>query len=112
MPLRDFVCESCQTTQERYFTTQAGPPACTCGGALTLLPLTASHHGTTGVFPFTSTHIDGRGTPICVESISHLRQIEKQYGVALTAFSQNASNMNDGMRDLPTHRVGGREGRR
>ena len=107
MPLRDFKCKSCEMTQERYYTT-ATLPVCTCGGTLEVLPLSTSTHRKTGIFPFTSPHIDGTGKPITVESIGHLRQIERQYGVVLSAFSQEPSN-SDPIKDPPRHRIGGRE---
>lgn len=109
MPLRDFTCKQCGMKQERFFWATSGVPNCTCGGDLEMLPL--SELGAwrkTAVFPFTTTHIDGNGTPIVVEDIGHVRRLEKQYGVVLSAFSQNPNNP-DHIQDLPRHRVGGRE---
>lgn len=109
MPLRDFTCKQCGMTQERFYWASSGIPSCTCGGELDMLPLSElGSRYRSGVFPFTSPHISGDGTPVTVESIGHLRKIEKQYGVVLSAFSQNPSNP-DHIRDLPRHRVGGRE---
>lgn len=54
-------------------------------------------------FPFETSHINGR--PMQIESLHHLRQVERQYGVVLTAFSNNKSNWNDSVgRDLPRFR--------
>lgn len=108
MPLRDFTCEKCGKQQERFFWNASATPDCDCGGILQLLPLSNVITGKTGVFPFTSPHISGDGSPVVVESMGHLRQIEKQYGVVLSAFSQNRNNP-DHITDLPTHRVRGRE---
>ncbi len=32
------------------------------------------------------------GKPVVIESMGHLRQVEKQYGVVFSAFSQNPNN--------------------
>jgi hypothetical protein len=113
MPLRDFKCLSCEKVQERYYGFIDGEediPTCfdeDCGGQLEKQPLTASVPKT-AVFPYTCTHVDGKGTPITVESIGHLRSLEKKYGVCFSEFSQNRSNP-DSPRDLPEHRIGGEE---
>lgn len=74
-----------------------------------MLPLGASKSFTkTSVFPYECTHVDGTGKPVVIESLGHLRKIEKQYGVVFSAFSQNRNNP-DAIRDLPRHKVGGRE---
>lgn len=59
-------------------------------------------------FPFTTTHVDGKGRPITVESLGHLRSLEKQYGVVFSAFSQNPSNL-DPIKDPPRYRGWGTE---
>lgn len=54
-------------------------------------------------FPFETPHVNGK--PMVIESLHHLRQVERQYGVVLTAFSNNKSNWNDSVgRDLPRFR--------
>jgi hypothetical protein len=69
-----------------------------------LMPLSVTADDrVTKAFPFVSKHIDGKGTPIEVESMVHLRRLERTYGVCLTAFSQNPGNP-DSPRDLPTFR--------
>lgn len=108
MPLRDFKCTKCDLFQERFFHSGSPIPFCSCGGDLEMQPLTNTILGKTGVFPFTSTHLDGHGTPITVENIGHLRSLEKKYGVSVHAFSQNPGNP-DSPRDLPRQRPGGRE---
>jgi hypothetical protein len=108
MPLRDFTCKKCGKTQERFYWASKGIPDCECGGILEMLPLTNDVRGKTGIFPYTCTHVDGNGTPITIESLGHLRKVEKQYGVVFSAFSQNRNNP-DHIRDLPRHKVGGRE---
>lgn len=67
--------------------------------------MTPEYHGVRhqNIFPFTSTHIDGQGTPITIESLHHMRKVEKQYGVVLTHTGE------DSPKDLPKHRPGGRE---
>lgn len=49
--------------------------------------------GKSSVFPFETQHINGR--PMVIESLHHLRQVERQYGVMLSAFSRDKSKWND-----------------
>lgn len=58
----------------------------------------------TALYPFTSTHIDGLGTPITVNDFQHHKKIESQYGIALMHTSEDSPR-----ESLPKHRVGGRE---
>ena len=125
MPLRDFKCDSCGKEQERFFhqTTLHGSiagglsaavieetapsyPACdSCGGSLTVQPLAQDSRRFVGaVFPFTTTHIDAKGRPITVESMGHLRSLEKRYGVVLSAFSNRSTNDLTPIKDLPRYR--------
>ena len=102
MPLRDFVCKTCQGRQERFYWASEGPPTCACGGELEVLPLSdGGVYRKTGVFPYVCTHLDGKGTPIEVESLSQLRRLERQYGVSVHAFSQDSV---DSPKDLPRFR--------
>lgn len=62
----------------------------------------------TGIFPYTTTHLDGKGTPITIESLSHLRSLERQHGVKATAFSDHRSHWDDAgaaRGGLPTSRT-------
>jgi hypothetical protein len=103
MPLRDFVCKQCQAGQERFYWATEGPPTCTCGGELEMQELSVggAHRYLGSVFPYVCTHLDGKGTPISVESLPHLRRLEKQLGVVVHAFSQDSV---DSARDLPRFR--------
>jgi hypothetical protein len=105
MPLRDFTCQSCSKVQERFFWNTAGVPNCACGGELDLLPLSVGIPGKSDIFPYTTTHLDGKGTPITVESLGHARALEKKYGVVIHGFSNNKATE---FHDLPKQRVGGR----
>lgn len=58
----------------------------------------------TAAFPFEARHVTPDGKPIMIESLSHLRQVERAYGVAFTAFNNNPSNWTDNLRDLPKYR--------
>lgn len=113
MPLRDFECVSCKSTPtELFYTVKQGEitlPTCeSCGADLTMLPLSSGHiYGKTGVFPYTTTHVSGDGRPVTVESLGHLRQLERKYGVCVSGFSQDPGNP-DSPRDLPVGRPGGR----
>lgn len=124
MPIRDFRCADCGAEQERIYqqvrthtavtnyavvadeqTDPVYPPCATCGGTLTVLPLSQPSRRYVGsVFPFTTNHIDPLGKPMTIESMGHLRSVEKQYGVVLSAFSK--ANVNDisPIADLPRYR--------
>lgn len=52
-----------------------------------------------GIFPFTLPHIDGK--PMEITSIDHLRKVERQYGVVLSAFSKESINDLTPIKDLP-----------
>lgn len=106
MPLRDFKCLTCEKVQERFYHASAGSDAirCDCGGPLSMLERSDEHaRPFIGVsFPFTTPHIDPHGRPITVESMGHLRSLERQYGVVLTAFSN--TNLDDHIPNPPRYR--------
>jgi len=111
MPLHDYEC-GCGVVEERYVhSTQLGETqtCAACGASMTRLLYTDGWSRKTGVFPFTSTHIDGTGKPIVVESLGHLRSLEATYGVLATAFSQDPSNSLETPKELPQFREGGRK---
>ena len=70
-----------------------------------------SDHGTvyskTAGFPFTVNHVDGK--PMVIESLHHLRKVERQYGVVFSAFSKANERDVDPIKDLPRYRPNGRE---
>lgn len=124
MPLRDFKCNDCGLEQERFYqpsklrikadnfretlheeTDPAYPPCEVCRGSLTVLPLSQPSRRYVGsVFPFTTPHISPDGKPMVIESMGHLRAVEKQYGVVLPAFSKNNINDTDPVKDPPRYR--------
>lgn len=54
-----------------------------------------ARHVPHAVFPFTSDHISSKaGHPVEVNSLHHLRQLEKQYGVSSVAFNTDSANFN------------------
>ena len=115
MPIRDFVCTVCMAEQERIYEVRDGEkliPNCNNCRSKSTLEMTANLRTTrlakTAVFPFTSTHIDQKGTPIVVESMGDVRRLERKYGVCMTGFSNNDNNL-DTPKDLPMGRPGGRE---
>jgi hypothetical protein len=66
-------------------------------------------HGTTysksQVFPFESRHVAPDGKPLIIESMQHLRKVEKQYGVAFSAFNNEVNNSVDPLKgNLPRYR--------
>lgn len=108
MPLRDFECVLCGAVQERYYQSMEKLPPCSvCHGPLNPGELSTSF-AKTGVFPYTTTHLTGDGKPVTIESLGHLRSLERQYGVVVHAFSNEPSNQST-PRDLPRHRPNGRE---
>lgn len=57
----------------------------------------------TSAFPFDTPHISGKN--MTIESMGHLRKVERDYGVVLTAFANNPSNWTDNLKgDLPKYR--------
>jgi len=124
LPLRDFTCNACGRAQERFYqqvntyiaatnraivadeqTDPTYPPCESCGGTLTVLPLAQPSRRYVGsVFPFTTNHVDPDGKPMTIENMGHLRAVEKQYGVVLSAFSQRSVNDMTPIKDLPRYR--------
>jgi hypothetical protein len=81
------------------------PPCEDCGGTLTVLPLSQPTRRYVGaVFPFSTNHIDPKGRPMVIESLGHLRSVEKAYGVVLPAFSKSNINDMDPIKDPPRYR--------
>ena len=113
MPLRDFKCPNCKLVEEQYYKTDHGVEeelrCYSCGGILLKMPLSAGVNRKTACFPFDTPHVRGDGKTMTITDIGHLRQVERNYGVKLTAFSDNPSNWNDNSRDLPKYRPNARE---
>ena len=72
---------------------------------------TPEGHGTvyskTAAFPFEVNHITGK--PMVIESLHHLRSVERQYGCVFSAFSKSNERDLDPIRDLPRFRENGRD---
>lgn len=61
----------------------------------------------TSVFPFEARHVTPDGKPIVINDIAHLRKVEREYGVVLTAFSREKGNWdyaNTQREELPRYR--------
>ena len=60
-------------------------------------------HGTvyskTSAFPFETTHVTGK--PMVIESLQHLRKVEREAGVVFSAFSKTNERDLDPIKDLP-----------
>ena len=56
----------------------------------------ATRDGAKSTFPYVTTHLDGSGKPVTVQSLRHLRQLEKQHGVHSTAHSYDSKNFERG----------------
>jgi hypothetical protein len=103
MPRYDAQCETHPEHEFEYFSSLADfakPFTCDICGASAkriLKPKGTKWLGTPS-FPFVSKHIDGKGTPIAVESLHHMRKLEKQHGVVLLKPNENSP------KDLPRQR--------
>lgn len=101
--IRKFLCESCKESRAVYLSETASSPEC-CGQAMTAVVDGKPTKST--IFPYVTTHLDGAGTPITVDSLPHLRRLEKEYGVVVHGFSNERASE---FKDLPVQRPGGRE---
>lgn len=68
-----------------------------------------SDHGTvyatkSAVFPFESRHVTPDGKPLVIESMNHLRKVERDYGVVFSAFNNELNNSMDSIKDPPRYR--------
>jgi predicted nucleic acid-binding Zn ribbon protein len=111
VPLHDFKCLQCGLMQERFHHADPTDISCaTCSGRLELLERSdEGNRFKSAVFPFVTKHIDSKGRPMTIESMGHLRQVEKDYGVVLSAFSNELNNSVDSIKDPPTYRGWDRE---
>ena len=59
----------------------------------------------TSAFPFEAPHVRPDGKPMVIESMHHLRRVEREYGVVFSAFNNSVSNSIDPIKgDLPKYR--------
>jgi putative FmdB family regulatory protein len=106
MPLFDYECSGCGSVREVLVRDGHEPDhACqNCStGQMQRLPYSAGRRGKSSVFPFDNPHISADGTPVTITDIGHLRRLERQFGVVLSAFSNEPHNL-DPIRDLPRYR--------
>lgn len=96
------TCAACGPQGEHYIVSSRADYTCPqCGAPCEKQVLTARPKS--AVFPFVTPHVDGKGRPMVIEDIGHLRRVEREYGVTLTAFSQNPSNP-AAIQDAPRYR--------
>jgi hypothetical protein len=78
-------------------------PQCDCGSERFL-----SNQGIapkSRVFPFEARHVSPDGKPMIIESMKHLRDVERSHGVVFSAFNNNENNSIDATKgDLPRYR--------
>lgn len=56
----------------------------------------------TSAFPFTTSNVDGK--PMVIESLHHLRKVEKDYGVVFSALSKSNEKDLDPIPGVPRYR--------
>jgi len=92
-------CEICKSVTENVQCSMFDIPKCTCGGERFLFSTKISR---STLFPFVVNHVDG--SPMQIESMNHLRAVERQYGVVFSAFSKGNINDLDDIQGLPRFR--------
>lgn len=99
--LWNLQCEACDEIFMHQTCSMYDIPACPkCGGERTLAPTGLSTR--TPIFPFTVNHVDGK--PMVIESMQHLRRVERTYGVAFSAFNKDNINDLDPLKDVPVYK--------
>lgn len=94
-------CLTCNVIEPNVACSMYDIPVCSkCGSERFLAP--AAGIRKSGIFPYTCNHVDGQ--PMEIRDMVHLRQIEREYGVAFSAFSKDNIRDTDGMSHLPTYR--------
>ena len=57
------------------------------------------------LFPFESRHVTPDGKPLIIESLHHLRAVERSHGVVFSAFNNSLNNSVDPIKgNLPRYR--------
>lgn len=94
-------CSTCHEVQFNVECSIYAPPKCNCGGEQLIAPtsMRAPQHN---IFPFTVPHVNGK--PMEITSMHHLRQVERNYGVAFSAFNKNNIHDLDPLKDVPKFR--------
>jgi len=96
------ACAPCGYLAKRVLGADEPPPPCpTCDA---LCEVTVAGLRRENIFPYVTVHLDGSGRPTTVESLHHLRTLERQHGTVATAFSQSTSNWHDSISDAPIRR--------
>lgn len=94
-------CPTCADVHENVQCSMyAIPPCPVCGGEQFLAPSASVRKS--GIFPFVVPHVNGK--PMEIRDITHLRQVERDYGVAFSAFSKSNINDTDPMKEVPRYR--------
>lgn len=99
----NLICQQCNNIDE-YSCSIFNLPLCKyCGGEQLLTGSGRPSKST--IFPFSSKHITPDGSQLIIESLPHLRKVEKEYGVVLSAFSNEVNNSVDSLKgSLPKYR--------
>lgn len=59
-------------------------------------------HTKNALFPFETKHVDGK--PMVIESLNHLRKVERDFGVTFSAFSKANHRDLDDIQGVPRYR--------
>ncbi len=98
MPNWTLRCQTCGDIEPHVICSMFAIPPCKCGGERAIATF-AKKYSPSGIFPFVVNHVDGK--PMTIENISHLRQVERDYGVAFSAFNKDNVNDLDPLKDVP-----------
>lgn len=93
-------CPACNDIELHVQCSMFAIPACSCGNERFIAPSGFSVR--TPIFPFSCNHVDGK--PMVIESMAHLRSVERTYGVAFSAFNKDNINDLDPLKDVPKYR--------
>ena len=95
-------CQSCSDVEMHVICSMFNIPACPkCGGDRAIATV-AKTYSPSGVFPFEVNHVTGK--PMTIESLAHLRKVERDYGVAFSAFNKDNINDLDPIKDVPRYK--------
>lgn len=95
-------CQACEKVHPHTVCSMFNLPPCPdCGGEQLIAIGRNNPNDQHPLFPFTVPHVDGK--PMLIENMAHLRSVEKQYGVAFSAFNKDNIHDLDPLKDVPKY---------